>query len=61
MSVVRLTGTGPLKLGYVGVFATSYDCSLTNTITVNGLPGTVVIGSTQIYTVVNSLNTACIA
>jgi hypothetical protein len=27
VAIIRTTATHPLKLGYVGVFATSYDCS----------------------------------
>ena len=60
MSIIRITNLGPLVLGYVGVFATTFDCSLTNTITVAGLPGSVAVGSSQTFTVVNYLNAACI-
>jgi hypothetical protein len=47
-------------LGYVGVFATDYDCNQTNTVTVASLPETIFVASTHTYTVENTLNLSCI-
>lgn len=44
----------------MATFATPFDCSLTNTFTVASLPQTIFIGSTHTYSLVNSLNAACI-
>lgn len=52
--------TTPLVLGYVAVFATSYDCNLTNTITVASLPAFIAVSSTKTYSGEISLNIACI-
>lgn len=60
VAIIRTTDTGTLVIGYVGVFASEYDCSLTNTVTVASLPETIDAGSTKTYTVVNSLNESCI-
>ena len=61
VAIIRTTDTTTLVLGYVGVFATAYDCSLTNTVTVPSLSETIDAGSIYSYTVTNSLNAACIA
>ena len=49
-----------MKLAYVGVFATPYNCSLTNTVTVASLPDSIPVGSRHTYVLTNSLNTDCI-
>ena len=60
VAIIRSTATSFLRLAYVGVFATAYDCNLTNTFTVASLPATIPVGSTYTYTVINSLNAICI-
>ena len=60
VAIIKTTATAALKLGFVGVFATPYDCNLINTVTVASLPETIFVESTHTYTVVNSLNASCI-
>jgi hypothetical protein len=38
VAIIRITKTGPLNLGYVAVFASPYDCSLSSTYSVTSLP-----------------------
>jgi hypothetical protein len=60
VAIVKTSATLALKLGYVGVFATDYDCNLTNTVTVSSLPATIFVVSSHEFHVVNSLNSSCI-
>ena len=60
VAIIKTTETAALKLGFVGVFATQFDCNLTNTVTVASLPETIFVGSTHTYAVMNSLNASCI-
>ena len=60
IAIIKTTSEALLELAYVGVFASLYDCSITNTITVASLPETIFTGSTHTYTLVNSLDASCI-
>ena len=60
VAIIRTTSTAPLQLGYVGVFASLYDCSITNTFIVASLPETILSGTIHTYTLVNSLDASCI-
>jgi hypothetical protein len=60
VAIVKPDAIAPLVLGYVGVFATPYNCNLNNTVTVASLPAFISTNSTYNYTVENSLNAACI-
>ena len=60
IAIIKTTATAALKLGFVGVFATPFDCNLTNIVTVASLPETIFVGSTHTYAVMNSLNASCI-
>ena len=44
VAIIRTTNSDFLSLGYVAVFATSFDCSIINTFTVASLPQTISIG-----------------
>lgn len=56
VAIIRTTSTSLLTLGYVGVFATSYDCS--NMDTVTNLPANTWISSTKTFSF-NNMNSAC--
>ena len=49
MAIIRTTATNPLVLGYVGVFATLYDCKKII------LPTEIQVGSSQSYPIVDAL------
>ena len=47
VAIIKTTATAALKLGFVGVFATPFDCNLNNIVTVASLPETIFVGSTH--------------
>ncbi len=60
VAIIRTTSSAPLQLGFVGVFASLHDCSITNTFVVASLPETIIADTTHTYFLVNSLDASCI-
>ncbi len=49
VAIIKTSAITALKLGYVGVFATDYDCNLTNTVSVASLPEIIFVLSTHTF------------
>lgn len=58
VAIIRTTGTGPLRLGYVGVFAAYYDCN-TIVFTAPLLSASIPPSGTHSYSLDPNLDSAC--